>query len=79
LRKLVDAALVAPACKICVEEGEDAGPGHVIADQSAAEGQYIGVVVLTGELRGKRVVNSRAAAFRLAINGDGNADARAAS
>ena len=76
--KLVDAALVASACEIGVEEGGDAGLGHVAADQPRAEREHVGVIVLAGELRRQRIVDPRAAARGIAVDGDRDADARAA-
>ena len=76
--ELVDAALVAPAGEIGAEEGGDAGPGHVAADQPRAEREDIGVIMLAGQRCRQRVVDPRAAAGRVAVDGDRNADARAA-
>ena len=74
MRKLFDAALVAPAGEISVEKSENAGPGHVAANEASAERQYVGVVMLTGELGREGIVDTRAAAFRFAIDGYRNAD-----
>ena len=49
--ELVDAALVAAAGEVGVEEGGDAGLGHVAADQPRAEREHVGVIMLAGELR----------------------------
>ena len=76
---MVDAALVAPAGEVGVEEGGDAGLGHVAADQPRAEREHVGVIVLAGQLGRKRLVDARAAAAGVAVDGDRDADAGAAN
>ena len=75
---MVDAALVAAAGEIGAEEGGDAGLGHVAADQPRAQRKHVGVVMLAGERGRQRLVDPRAAACGVAVDGDRNADARAA-
>ena len=76
--ELVDAALVAPAGEVGVEEGRDAGLGHVDADQARAEGDDVGVIMLARQPRRERLGDPRAAAGRVAVDGDRDADAGAA-
>ena len=76
--ELVDAALVAAAGEIRGEKGGDAGLGHFDADQPRAQGDDVGVIMLAGERGGKRLGNAGAAAGRIAVGGDRDADARAA-
>ena len=67
-----------PPSEVGGEEGGDAGLGHFRADQAGAEGDGVGVVVLAGERGRKRLGDLRAAAGRVAVDGDGDADAGAA-
>jgi hypothetical protein len=76
--ELLNAALVAPAGKIGLEKGGDAGARHVLADQPRAERQHIGIIMLARQPRRKRLVDPRAAARRVAVDGDGDAEAGAA-
>jgi FkbM family methyltransferase len=75
---LVDAALVAPAGEIGVEEYGDAGPGHVATNQPCAKGEDVGVVMLTRKLGRQRIGDPGAAARRVAVDGDRDADTRSA-
>ena len=77
--ELVDAALVAAADEIGVEEGRDAGLGHFDADQARAKRDGVGVVMLAGERCRQRLGDLRAAAGRVAVGGDRDADPRAAN
>jgi len=76
---LVDAGLVAPAGEFGAKEGVHAGLGHVRANQPRAQRQHIGIIMLARQRRRKRVVYPCAAACRVAIDRDGDADARAAN
>ena len=75
---MVDAALVTAAAEFGVKEGGYAGLGQVAADDPRAQRNHICVIVLAGKLRGERIVDAGAAAFEIAVDGDRNADARAA-
>ena len=77
--ELIDAPLVAAAEEVAGEESGDAGLRHVGADQAGAEGDGIGVIVLAGERCRKRLGDLGAAAGRIAVDGDGDADARPAN
>ena len=75
---MVDTALVAAALKFGVKEGVDAGLSHFRADQPRADSDCIRVVVLSGKGRGQRLGDLRAAACRVAVGSDRNADSRSA-
>ena len=75
---MVDAALVAPAGEFGAEESRHAMLGHIGPDQAGAKGEHIGVVMLTGKPGGEGVVDPGAAATWIAVDGDGDADSRAA-
>src|SRR6185369_12494355 len=74
LRKLVDAALVAPAGENGVEKCEDAGLRHVAADQAGAERQDIRIIMLAGELGREWIAHPGTAALGLAVHGDRDGD-----
>ena len=75
---MVDAALVAPPGEVGAQEGRDAGPGHVAADQSGPERKHVRVIMLPGERGGHGIVDAGAAAGRVAVDCDGNSNARTA-
>ncbi len=76
--KLVDAPAVAAAEEGCGEERLDARFGHFDADQPAAERDHIGVIMLARQPGRERLRHQCAAAGRVAVGGDRNADSRAA-
>ena len=76
---MVDAALVAPACESGVDESGDTGFCHVGTDEASAERKHIGVIMFAGKLGGDWIVDTGTAAFRLAIDGDGNTNPRSAN
>jgi hypothetical protein len=47
--EFVDAALMAPACEICIQEGGYTGLGHIDADQPFAHGNAIRIIMLSCE------------------------------
>lgn len=67
------------AGEICLEEGCNTGLCHVTSNQSRAKRDDICIVVLTCELGRKWVVNPRAAAFKIAVDRNRNANPTAAN
>src|SRR5690606_38398478 len=78
LGHLGDAAGVATSGEGGVEEGQQAVARHLETDQTRAEREDVGVVVLPGEPRGGHVVAHRGANPRVAVGGHRDADAAAA-
>jgi len=79
LGELVDTALVTAAFEVSVEKGFDAGLRHLGPDESGSKRDGICVIVLACERRRQRLRNLGAAACRVAVGGDGNANARSAN
>jgi hypothetical protein len=76
---LIDAALVAPAKEVGGEKDGNTGPSHFCADQACAESNRVGIIMLPGQRRRKRLVDLRAAAGRVAVCRDCNTNPRAAN
>ena len=51
---------------------------HVAADEAGTESKHVGIIMLSGKLRRNRIVDARAAALGLPIDGNRNADPGAA-
>jgi hypothetical protein len=69
---------MAPAGEFGAEESGDAGTRHVAADQPGAQREDIGVIMLARQPRRQRIVDPGAAACRVAVDRDRDADARPA-
>ena len=60
------------------EESIDAGLGHVDTDEPPAQRKHVRIIVPTGKLGRKRIVDARAAALGFTVDRDRNPDPRAA-
>src|SRR3546814_395947 len=76
--QFLDPALVAVAGELGGQEGVQAVLGDLLAGHARTQRQHIGVVVLAAEARRGDVVAERGAGARMAVHGDGDADAGAA-
>ncbi len=78
LGEFFDTATMAATAEFGGKKSGDAGFGHIHADQARAQGQHVGVIMLTRQRCGKRLGNQSTATGRIAVHRDGNADSRAA-